>query len=462
MKAIIVLLLLLGNTVLYAQECDCKKKVDSVTAYLRKNYVGFIDKVNPVTQQSYLSLLAKVSTQASTARSYAHCLSLIHNYLRFFKDQHLFIIPAFTPGKEAINLLPAQLELLDKLPAGSVAGYYQSDSLKVALLKQPKGIRSYAAVVLPPGTASWRPNEVIFELVARGGDKFDIINYADWNKHPFDSLVINRQRNELAKLGWSPRGASNVHLAATAPAFPDVTAQGSYFRLLSDSLGYLRISSMRVSDYDAIDSVLNANDEHIRKDNRLIIDIRGCDSGSYKIAERLRPILYTQPVRIIGEDFFATPDNLAAWRQLLEAQTNQLPDEYVEQLKEVLQQSAGLQGRLVSMGPDENMILPTPLLLPEKVAILIDGTCREAAELFLLEAKQSQKVKLFGSATAGVSDYGHATNVKFFSPNFFLSYPVTRSRRVAAKQGIDNKGIMPDFTLDYSKEEWINEVIKNF
>ncbi|RFS18990.1 hypothetical protein DVR12_25650 [Chitinophaga silvatica] len=461
MKAIIVLLLLLGNTVLYAQDCDCKKKLDSVTTYLRKNYVGFIDKVNPATQQSYISMLTRVSAQASIARSYAHCVYVINSYLQFFKDRHLYLSTAFGPKRESITIPAAQLKLLEQQPVGGVTGIYKSDSLEIALVKQPKGIRTYAAIILPPGTASWKPNDILFELVSRGAEKFDIINYARWEQKQFDSLKINKTTNELFHYGWGKQQVNSTVAPSKVPAFADEPENISFFKQLDDSTGYLRIRSFALSHYGSIDSVINANDDYIRKNSKLIIDIRGCDSGNYKLAERLRPLLYTQPVRLVGVDFFATPDNVAAWRQLLEAQATQLPDEYVEQIKEVLQQSSGLQGRLVSMGPDENMILPSPTTFPEKVAIIIDETCKETAEQFLLEAKQSTKVKLYGVPTTGMLDYSHPTNVKFFAPNFLLVYPVTRSRRISANQGIDNKGVVPDYVLDYFKPGWLYEVQKN-
>jgi C-terminal processing protease CtpA/Prc len=341
-----------------------------------------------------------------------------------------------------------------------MAGIYKSDSLSIALVRQPKGIRSYAAVVLPPGNETWRPNDIIFELVSRGSGKYEMIDYANWEQQPFDTLTVTKSWNGLSAYGWQKANAETTPLPQKAPAFADLPDNKPFFKVLDDSTGYLRINSMMLENYPSIDSVVNRNDEYIRKNNRLIIDLRGCDSGSYKLAERLRPLLYTQPVRLVGDDFYATPDNVAAWRKGLEDQTTRLPNEYVDQIKEVLQQSAGVQGRLVSMGPDENMILPSPLAKPEKVAVIIDEQTRETAEQLLLEVRQSQKVKLFGVPTAGMVDYSHGTSIKYFSPDFFLVYPVTRSRRIPMGQSIDNKGVVPDFILDYSQPGWLYEVQK--
>ncbi|MGF6844830.1 hypothetical protein QFZ51_000065 [Chitinophaga sp. W3I9] len=471
MKAIAVLLLLLCNTVVNAQECDCRKKFDSVQVYLRKNYAGFIDKVTPVTEQAYTAMLAKLRLQAATIKGATHCLLLVNRYLRFFKDQHLALHIGYTPLREKITLTPQQLDLLQKQPVSGVAGIYQADSLyKVALVKNLRGLRTYAGVIMESASPDWKPGDVLFELAATGPDKFDMISYAAQEVN-FDTLTIGKQRDGLSALGWqkpaaaSPQQFTGVkksdNAPAEIPAFADMTAP-FFFRQINDSTGYLRISSFDAVSYPAADSVLNASDEYLRRNPNLVIDVRNNGAGADKLIERLRPLLYTQPVRITGADFYATPDNIAAWRHTLDEQTGKLPGEYVEQIRTVIEQGSGLQGRLVSMGPDENMILPAPLPAPAKVAVLINGRCSNTAEQFLLEAVQSQKVKLMGAHTAGALDYSNIARVRFSAPDFSIDYPVTRSRRIAAGQGIDNKGIQPAVKVNFHSAGWLEEVVKQF
>lgn len=511
MKAIAVLLLLLCNTVLYAQECDCRKKFDSVSVYLRKNYVGFIDKVTPVTQTAYTGMLAKMRLQAATIKGATQCMLLVNRYLRFFKDQHLMLHIGYTPVKETIALTPQQLDLLEKQPLKGIAGIYQSaGGYKIALVKNAKGLRSYAAVILESVSPEWKPGEVLFELADNGTNKFDLIDYAagqistdaiqrvgKLSSHAaqpvnFDTLTIGKQWDGLAARGWQKHGgslpgnppgkSSAEHAAANqptnpgtdprtnlsagflaeTPAFADMPSAPFFFRQLNDSTGYLRLSSFEAALYPLADSVMNTNDDFLRKAPNLVIDVRNSGWGAEKLIERLRPLLYTQPVRITGADFYATPDNIAAWGHVLDEQVGKLPEEYIEQIRTLIHQGDGLQGRLVSMGPDENMILPSPLPAPTKVVVLINEYCNNTAEQFLLEAAQSQKVKLMGKATAGALDYANLSQVRFNAPDFWISYPVTRSRRVAMGQGIDNKGIQPVVKLDFHSAGWLDEVLKQF
>lgn len=461
MKAITVLLLLLCNTIAYAQECDCRKKFDSVQVYLRKNYVGFIDKVTPATQQAYLAMVGKLQLQAATIKGATHCLLLVNRYLRFFKDQHLALHIGYTPVKEKITLQPLQLDQLQQQPVTAVAGIYQADSLyKIALVKNVRGLRSYAAVVLESAVLDWQPGEVIFELAPSGGDKFEVISYQH-HRVDFDTVTINKQRDGLSAMGWQRAGSHRPAPLEEAPAMGDAPAAAFFFRQINDSTGYLRIGSFDAAQYYLADSVLNANDEYLRKNTSLIIDVRGSGQGADKLTERLRPLMYTQPVRIIGADFYATPDNIKSWSHLLDEQAGKLPEEYVEQLRNLIHQGDGLQGRLVSMGPDENMILPSPLPVPAKIGVIINGRCSSTTEQFLLEATQSKKVKVFGTPSMGALDYANVNAVKFAAPAFSIDYPVTRSRRVAAGQGIDNKGIQPEVKLDFYHPGWLESVVKN-
>ncbi|SEV98473.1 S41 family peptidase [Chitinophaga arvensicola] len=462
MKAIAVLLLLVSNTVVYAQECDCRKKFDSVSVYLRKNYVGFIDKVTPVTQQAYTGMLSKMRLQAATIKGATHCLLLVDRYLHFFRDEHLTLQTGYVPVKENLSLTPAQLELLEKQPQSGIAGVYQSAGYKVAVVKNLKGLRTYAAVILESPVPTWKPGDVLFELAANGPDKFDLIDYAD-QRVRFDTLTIGKQRDGLAALGWQkPGGIVSAKQSGEMPAFADEAGAPFFFRQINDSTGYLRLSSFDAATYPQADSVMNTHDDFLRRSPNLVIDVRNSGAGTDKLIERLRPMLYTQPVRITGADFFATPDNIAAWGHVLDEQTGKLPDEYVEQIRALIHQGDGLQGRLVSMGPDENMILPSPLPAPAKVVVLMNGQCNNTTEQFLLEAAQSQKVKLMGTPTSGALDYANVSEVHFSAPDFTIHYPVTRSRRVAMGQGIDNKGVQPVVKLNFHSAGWLEEVMKQF
>ncbi|MEM1359164.1 MAG: S41 family peptidase, partial [Bacteroidota bacterium] len=94
---------------------------------------------------------------------------------------------------------------------------------------------------------------------------------------------------------------------------------------------------------------------------------------------------------------------------------------------------------------------------PKNVGILINGNNGSTSEQFLLAAKQSKKVKLFGTTTFGVLDISNMYYVDAPCGDFQLGYSLTRSMRIP-DMTIDDKGIKPDYYLDKSipSHSWID------
>lgn len=103
--------------------------------------------------------------------------------------------------------------------------------------------------------------------------------------------------------------------------------------------------------------------------------------------------------------------------------------------------------------------LPVIYQNPQQVTILIDAGNGSTAEQFLLMAKQSKKVKLFGQKTTGALDFSNLNNVVSTSKNFKLFYTTSRSFRIP-KMAIDDYGIQPDYFIDDSvpSYKWIDFV----
>ena len=141
----------------------------------------------------------------------------------------------------------------------------------------------------------------------------------------------------------------------------------------------------------------------------------------------------------IAADFLATADNVNAYRQsIMEAGLPAaLEKEYLADLAKVVRGKS----RYFNMFPDQVDSSRSMLAKPQKVAILIDEGCASSAEQFLLEARQSTKVTLYGVHSRGVLDYANVCEKKF--EGYSLLYPTSRSRRIVKGEDIENKGIQP-------------------
>ncbi len=239
-------------------------------------------------------------------------------------------------------------------------------------------------------------------------------------------------------------------------------SNGPYFEQISDKAVYVRIPSFDMSNKRSIDSVLRVNHEKIIHTPNLIIDLRNNGGGSDDAYSSLVPYLYTNPIRTVGLELLSTELNNAA---LLTLSKDTLYDERSrKEFKEIYDKLNLNLGKYVRV--KENMIsidsMDQILPFPQKVAILINEYCGSTTEQFLLEAKQSAKVKLYGKSTYGSLDISNMHHVDSPSGEFQLWYCRSKSYRIP-EMAIDNVGLQPDHYLDPSipQKDWVGFVLEN-
>jgi C-terminal processing protease CtpA/Prc len=91
----------------------------------------------------------------------------------------------------------------------------------------------------------------------------------------------------------------------------------------------------------------------------------------------------------------------------------------------------------------------------------VNDYCASSTEQFLLAAKQSKKVKLFGRVTDGTLDFSNLNRIESPCGDFKLYYATSKVVDIE-NFPIDNIGIQPDYYLDDAIPEyqWI-EYVKN-
>jgi C-terminal processing protease CtpA/Prc len=102
---------------------------------------------------------------------------------------------------------------------------------------------------------------------------------------------------------------------------------------------------------------------------------------------------------------------------------------------------------------------------PIRVGIIVDRYVGSAAEQFLLVARQSRKVKIFGEPTAGVLDFSNMNFVESPCGDFVLFYAMSKAVGID-RFPIDGIGIQPDFFLDssipgYKWVDVVNEILNH-
>lgn len=454
---------LLYTPALFSQQGTNTYTLDSVKAYMERNYPGFADKVNPKTKQAYLAHSKQADEYAKRAATSADYYFAIHHYLTFFKDQHLYINPpADTADIETIKPDYIKVEQLYYASKNSIEGiYYTGDSVyKVALIKSKKGLRTYAGIILTSKTAIWKQGQVKFELIETGVNQYKGIWYNRAHNLSFAPVRFNT-RNGLGDQGWYKYNSLPDAEEDAVPIFNEESKTNTFFKLLNDSTCYLRIKTFNATNAHNIDSVINANKTSLQSKPKLIIDLRGNGGGSDRSMSYLKPILYTDPVKNIGVDMLSTPENRAAWDTLIDQYRNNLPKDYLDNISKRIHQHDGIEKAMVNFAADNTDTLPEVWPNPTKVAIVIDGRCGSSTEEFLLFARQSKKTTMAGEHSIGVLDYSNVVSKSFSNPSFILHYPTTRSRRIDVGLAIDNKGIQPAIPLNLNGN-WLNELMKKW
>lgn len=457
--------LLSCSPVAFSQPVTCSHALDSLKAYVEKNYIGFADKVNAQTRKAYEAHTKQSYQFAKRAQAASDYYFVIQHWINFFKDEHLgIVLPTDTVHTEMIQLDEKKVQQLFHTSASSVEGiYYTPDSIyQVAVIKNKKAIRSYAGVILKSKAPTWKAGQVKFELIETGADQYTGLWYNRAHNVRLAPVHFS-PKNGLSDQGWHKHGvASKTETATITTRFDEEKRLSTFFKILNDSTGYLRIKSFDGSFSQEIDSVIKANLKSIQSMPGFIIDVRGNGGGSDHCMSFLKPILYTNPVKNIGLDILSTPDNTAAWEFLVGQYRNKLPDAYLDDLLKRIHRFDGKTRVIENFGSDHIDTLPAVWANPAKVAIVIDGGCGSTTEEFLLFARQSKKTKMVGEHSIGCLDYSNVVPRDFSCPPFTLRYPTTRSRRIDVGLGIDNKGVLPDIPLNVGKDGWLEELMKKW
>jgi len=278
------------------------------------------------------------------------------------------------------------------------------------------------------------------------------------------------------------RGRQPVELRRLYPVFQDdpyienflriTSAREPFIEQLNENTMYFRLASFNIFYRANLDSIIDANRAKITSTRNLIIDFR--DNGGGDPAFPLLEYLYTNPIRIFGRDLLASEKNIQALYDLSQGinlawDVMGRPSEgVVNAVKDfgasLYEQVRDRVGKFVSVfhtaefDGEESTIGERTITFdqvhpyPKNVGIIVNGWTGSAAELYVLAARQSRKVKIFGeSNTRGMIDTSMIANGLVESPcgEIWLQYTAFRAAWVPAMI-LDDVGIQPDFLIDSS------------
>ncbi len=246
----------------------------------------------------------------------------------------------------------------------------------------------------------------------------------------------------LAVSETRPRPAKE---AKKPDAAPGVDEGLPTLRFYEDGTAVLRLPDFGDSYKEPIDKLIAVNRERLFAAPYLVIDVRGNGGGWTDAYNAVLPLLYTDPIFRDGMDVWASPGNIASAREI--ASSEKVPAAIRNQARELLARMEKSPGQFVTMVEDGELKFDSVLPMPRAIAVLVDRRCASTCEQFVLDARQSRKVKVLGDrSTGGLLDYGNALTTPLPSGERRMHVPTTRSRRLPAI-ALDLAGIMPDIRL---------------
>jgi hypothetical protein len=474
MRKILVFLMLLPLSV-FSQNCSCEDNFEWLKKTFEENDAGFQYVIDIKGESSYSQFNTEFRNKVKAITKPDDCINVLKEWLLFFRSGHLSLNVAGNRGN-TVQPDPKQIietyknwdqyvmsekefkKYLSSVKEPGFEGIWICEPYTIGIIKRGK---EYIGVVMESNDPYWQNNQIKLRIKPNNtGDGFEVVYYM--KDHSIKKIkTVDRIGNNAMFLDW-------IFFKRKYPEYKDTASAKEYIELttssdpiarqISEKTFLLRIPSFSEKKRKMIDSLIVNNRDKIGSSENLIIDIRNNGGGSDGSFQKLIPYLYTNPIRSVGTDFLSTPLNNKRMDYFIAS--GDFTENDKEWARKGLIKLNNNLGKFVNLeDTDEVQVskLDQVLDYPKNVAILINENNGSTAEEFLLLAKQSKKVKLFGATTEGVLDISNMNFVDSPCKTMQLGYSLSRSRRIP-DMAIDGKGIQPDYYLDKTipSENWID------
>lgn len=293
----------------------------------------------------------------------------------------------------------------------------------------------------------------------------------------FDSVLLrSRQVTTVAGcdtlIGTIIKALNNKHVfygqTANNPDYREeaetTVAPDKYpsFQRLNKRTVYLKVPSSDLSVKDSLKALLHKATYALITSRHLVLDLRDNGGGGDAVLDLLLPYLYTQPIVVHQLELWSSPNNTRMFEDLLQNEYLSAADK--ETIRQIVAKAKNSPNQFVSLtgSATDTLRFARIAKAPATCSILINENCMSATENFLLKARQSSKVRIFGSGpTAGGVDYGDLNFVTLPSGYWYIAVPTTRSTRLP-HHPVDNIGIRPDVLLNPAEKDAVSFILNTY
>lgn len=238
---------------------------------------------------------------------------------------------------------------------------------------------------------------------------------------------------------------------------------------LSDGTLVIRVTQL---DDGTLGALVDAHRDELARAPRLVIDVRTCSGGAEANAYPLLDYLFDEdgdlrdiegPETVLTNYSAANCQRreaqIAQLRALAQVQDDEETRATLSWLDDNLQTVRANRGK----GWVEEVVEADSLPVHagpagQRVVLLTDVVCADAAEWLVRIAAGSPRVTTVGRATQGSLDYANPLAMAF-EDRFIFVYPMSKTKAAAQGQGMRGVGIAPDVCVPFTPRECTEDVI---
>ncbi len=479
MKHILFLLSLTFSLSYSAQECNCPQSFEWVINTFETNDAGFKYVTDKKGIEDYKKYTNLYKDKVKNITNQKECEKIMTDWLHYFRSGHIYVsakqqennvngkplsdaeIREKYKNEKTINLTQKQFiaDLEKRKDRHPLEGIWKNGNYIIGIIKDKNNSLKFTGFIIKADSTYWMPKQIKAEFTLKADSSFDVNYYMrDHSKEITSAQFISKSYNVLKLFNnyWErsypnvvPDKKEEVLLAFSNSPKP-------FIKKLSDKTIYLRIPSFLHEQKKYIDSVLATNDKLITSTENLIIDIRYGTGGADAAYEEIMAYLYTNPMRGVGVKLYATELNALAYEGYAKEYTDTAD---INRLNGIAKNMRANIGKFITTSDQHyyTTSYDTVMPYPKKVGIICNHNNGSTDEQFLIDAKQSRKVKVFGIPTGGMLDVSNMNDIDSPDHNFTLGYCMSLSFRIP-NYCIDGIGIQPDYFIDddISEYDWID------
>jgi hypothetical protein len=457
------------------ENCRCEDSFEWLKSTFETNDAGFGYIVERKGRAAYDLHNTMTLEKVKATENPSECTKLLREWLGFFRKGHIGLQPLFksTPASPASTaassaqstqpvepeIWPGDMAAFEKRVAAKqeadFEGVWELPAIKLGVIAEGEG---YVGFVMESSNENLKRARVILKIT-RKGDGWQVISYMETKQSVFDIELVDKNHLLIAGMQSAKR------LSPVFPRDPQTDIQLALYartpviEQFNPSTLYLRIPSFNTGQKADIDKVIADNFDKITSTENLIIDLRDNGGGGDGSWNELLPLIYTNPMRASGVSILSTPLNIDVFAKYLNS--NGLSEEDRAEITAIVDKMKARPGEYVPMMENDMLVYTNDKVheYPRNVGVIVNKNCASSTEQFLLTAKQSRKVKIFGVTTAGALDASNVTSIDSPDGRYRLRYATTISSRIPGME-IDDIGVQPDYHLDKSipNDQWVDFV----